>query len=638
MVPSRIRQKLFSPTAYIVVSYRLLSLLLRRILFYFPHSSLFLFSYNSSRKPPFSPNLLDTLYQPPEELERLSENILNDNIIELFGHHRVRTSLLSNHIYEYPSSASFLSHSYPHFSQSYVQLHNSSDVKYTWEYGRLQWLIPVAYSHFHNPSSHKLSFILNNIDSFFGSAICSHGIHWSCTMDVSFRAISILSIYSYIEASLGNIQKILIQKVLYQHYLFILSNVELSFVNGNHLNSNLAALVHLSFFFNNIYFSPPLQIFFKHFASSELQKQFDETGYNYEGSFPYARLNADLFFWIFQPYLISNASLPTKTLNRFFSIYNLLNLITDNCTLDPPLIGDNDSASIFVPKSNSLSDYIQSLAAIRLLLQTSTSISRTSSISPAATTFPYSGSLLEIPSPISNNKHFYYININGFATLSTSRINLFFFNTQPGLLGSGGHTHSDYLSLILYIDKYPFFVDPGTCTYSGDPSERDSYRAESYHNSPIRTRVLDEFSFSESLWSIKSNVSSSTIRVSRSDVSTTVSSSISRSNSSVQRSITLADGLITVTDYSCNCNILGSRFFLHPDVRIRTISFHSVSLHSDASPSSRIHLSIDPLFGCLYSRLYYYSPAYGARIPSYVIILEYYKPFSNTDVSLTISY
>jgi len=48
--------------------------------------------------------------------------------------------------------------------------------------------------------------------------------------------------------------------------------------------------------------------------------------------------------------------------------------------------------------------------------------------------------------------------------------------------GSGGHSHSDALSLTARLGNREILIDPGTFTYIADPAERNRFRGSSAHN------------------------------------------------------------------------------------------------------------------------------------------------------------
>ena len=48
--------------------------------------------------------------------------------------------------------------------------------------------------------------------------------------------------------------------------------------------------------------------------------------------------------------------------------------------------------------------------------------------------------------------------------------------------GSGGHSHSDVLSLVARIGDGEILIDPGTFTYIANPVERNAFRGSAAHN------------------------------------------------------------------------------------------------------------------------------------------------------------
>jgi hypothetical protein len=52
----------------------------------------------------------------------------------------------------------------------------------------------------------------------------------------------------------------------------------------------------------------------------------------------------------------------------------------------------------------------------------------------------------------------------------------------PFGVGSGGHSHSDVLSLTARAGGREILIDPGTFTYVADPAERDRFRGSAAHN------------------------------------------------------------------------------------------------------------------------------------------------------------
>lgn len=61
---------------------------------------------------------------------------------------------------------------------------------------------------------------------------------------------------------------------------------------------------------------------------------------------------------------------------------------------------------------------------------------------------------------------------------------------RAGEFGWGGdgfssHAHDDFLSPVVFLQRHPMLVDPGTYVYNGDAENRDRYRVAGSHNSII---------------------------------------------------------------------------------------------------------------------------------------------------------
>ncbi len=57
--------------------------------------------------------------------------------------------------------------------------------------------------------------------------------------------------------------------------------------------------------------------------------------------------------------------------------------------------------------------------------------------------------------------------------------------------GSGGHSHSDTLSLVLRIGADELLIDSGTYSYLGDPAARERFRSSAAHNT-VRAAGFDQ--------------------------------------------------------------------------------------------------------------------------------------------------
>jgi hypothetical protein len=73
---------------------------------------------------------------------------------------------------------------------------------------------------------------------------------------------------------------------------------------------------------------------------------------------------------------------------------------------------------------------------------------------------------------------------SGYAALRSSNGHVVFDVGRHGFL-NGGHAHADALSLILSVHGRPLLIDPGTATYTTEPSLRDRFRSTAMHNTVV---------------------------------------------------------------------------------------------------------------------------------------------------------
>jgi hypothetical protein len=50
------------------------------------------------------------------------------------------------------------------------------------------------------------------------------------------------------------------------------------------------------------------------------------------------------------------------------------------------------------------------------------------------------------------------------------------------------------------------------------------------------------------------------------------------------------------------------------------------------------NLQVDPTYASISLQCYYYSPAYGHRVPSYYLIIKYFQPFQDREASVLLNF
>tara|TARA_B100000925_G_scaffold286543_2_gene264445 strand:+ start:1637 stop:3757 length:2121 start_codon:yes stop_codon:yes gene_type:complete len=180
------------------------------------------------------------------------------------------------------------------------------DIKTPWEIGRLQFLPQVALLSNHSPDSQEqIIFIKNTILDFISSNPPRFGVQWVCTMDVGIRAANM--VVSYLIASNADFSDVFDDQFnevfvmsLIDHGRHIINNLEYNpNLTSNHYFSNIAGLLYLSSFLVDLDVDEAKGwlAFSVQETMSEILKQFNEDGSNFEGSTSYHRLSTEIMHY-----------------------------------------------------------------------------------------------------------------------------------------------------------------------------------------------------------------------------------------------------------------------------------------------------------------------------------------------------
>ena len=85
------------------------------------------------------------------------------------------------------------------------------------------------------------------------------------------------------------------------------------------------------------------------------------------------------------------------------------------------------------------------------------------------------------------------------------RDNYCFISCGPnGQDGYGGHAHNDKLSFELMLNGRDVVIDPGTCSYTPYPDERNTFRSTAYHNT-LQIDAIEQNTLSRNLFALQQN-------------------------------------------------------------------------------------------------------------------------------------
>ena len=195
---------------------------------------------------------------------------------------------------------------------------------------------------------------------------------------------------------------------------------------------------------------------------------------------------------------------------------------------------------------------------------------------------------------------------------SDNRIVLAFDHGPLGFGSLAAHGHADALSVQLYYDGFPVFVDPGTYIYNGDSESRTLYRGTKMHN----TLCIDEKDQSEQLgaflWGRKANTKLLNFVVTRNGCDITAEHD-GYAPVIHRRSVSLMDSDIIIRD-SLNMEAHASVVFLVPAFLQPVIDGNCVRLHLYSCD-----LVLNSDVGVWSMDAVQLSPSYGKTKPGYRI-------------------
>ena len=389
-----------------------------------------------------------------------------------------------------------------------VDLDNNSDVKVPWELSRFQHIPILGQAYLiTNNLKYPLEF-KNQIEDWIKENPVEMSINWTCTMDVAIRSCNWIIGY-YFFKNCPEIERefwIKYNKIMYLHGKYILKNLEKAEqYNGNHYLSDLAGLIWLGLYFNNIKYdkgditnNPKVWLNFglKEFEK-EMKSQVNPDGVDYEASTAYHCLVTELFLFTSILCFKNNIAFSKEYRDKLEKMVEfIVNITKLNGYI--PLIGDMDSGRFII-----LSDYgnLDSRDFRHLIVLGGEYFNRSDfkiysydNINQTSLWYFKSTSKVNENSSI-NLKSKAYKN-SGYYILRNDEIYLIIKCGPNGMNGNGGHTHNDQLSFELNVSGRDFIIDPGTYVYTADYKLRNLFRGTSMHNT-LQIGSLEQNSFEE---------------------------------------------------------------------------------------------------------------------------------------------
>jgi len=327
----------------------------------------------------------------------------------------------------------------------YLDFSRVGDHKLIWELNRHQHLLVLAQAFRLTGRREFLDETLRQLDGWMTQNPFLRGINWASALEVAFRALSWCWLYELAGFAMPEAPRRRFLTELYRHGRYLELNLSVYFSPNTHLLGEAVALHALGMRFPWWAEAARWARTGGSIVREQLERQVRADGSHFEQSAYYHVYALDLFLLHYQL-----AGRPKEYQAPLVRMGEYLGALVGPSGL-LPLIGDDDGGRLFHPYGDRLQFGRGTLAAC--------------AIETACAPSPASGLFADA----------------GVAIMITGKVQVVV-KAGPFGEGSGGHSHSDVLSLVARLGNREVLIDPGTYTYVSDPAERHRFRGAAAHN------------------------------------------------------------------------------------------------------------------------------------------------------------
>jgi hypothetical protein len=372
----------------------------------------------------------------------------------------------------------------PYFRRlPYLDFHTVGDHKNVWELNRHQHLVVLAQAFLFTGRREYIDEIIAQLESWFEQNPFQRGINWASALEVAFRALSWIWTWHIVATELPETFLRHWANELYRHAHHLAANLSVYFSPNTHLLGEAVALHAISVLFASFPQAAVWKCTSSQIVDKQLSFQVWPDGAHFEQSSYYHVYALDFFVLHFL--LSGRPDSYRPVLEKMAGYIHWL--------LGPSrkiaFLGDDDGGRLFHPYGDRHTFGRASLATCGILLNNAEWLGTTDDVAEQALWWLDSAECRAASQRSAPSGNQMFANA-GAAFLQTRRL---FVQMDAGPFGYGGagHSHSDALSILVWLDGEPVFIDPGTFTYVGDPAERDWFRGSAAHNT-IRIDELDQ--------------------------------------------------------------------------------------------------------------------------------------------------
>lgn len=364
------------------------------------------------------------------------------------------------------------------FDIAYRHNRNIGDVKYVWEFGRLQFLQPLAAQAALTGEHRFIAAIERAISSFDTANPPFRGVHYAEILNVALRAISLLIVTSFCGEALSTVTVATVRRMLRSHLQWLTLFPSRFSSANNHLIAELAAeymiVVSLGGPEERVGADGRLDQ-----LVVELGKQIFSDGVSAEQSPSYGAYSAEFVLLAAAVARGEGRELPVIVEERLLAFARQIFWLADSRGLVPNIC-DNDEGRVLT-----LSTHEQMYPhSVAMAICGFFKVPASSNADPVPTLRSTLFGAATLRSEPPTGVHTF---TKGGLTVARSaagtvRYILTFDHGPLGYLAIAAHGHADALAITLNVDDQPLLVDPGTYLYHSGEDWRDWFRGTRAHN------------------------------------------------------------------------------------------------------------------------------------------------------------
>src|SRR5271169_25867 len=364
----------------------------------------------------------------------------------------------------------------------YLNLAAAGDHKLIWEINRHQHLVLLAQAYVATGRSEYFDTVIRQLEHWWAENPYQRGINWTSALEVAFRALSWIWIWHLLGAKMSESFRRRFLAELYRHGLHLEYNLSIYFSPNTHLLGEAVALHAIGRLFPAFARATRWHTLGRELVRSHMDTCVRNDGSYLEQSTYYHVYAFDMF--AFHAVLDEVSESYRDGLSRMAEF--LGSILSENGEF--PFFGDDDGGRFFFPFGPRARFARATLATASLLLgkQFSPHSKQDADeialwwLGPERCKSNYTD-VLELKSRVFQN--------SGIVVMRRGKVRALF-DAGPFGPGSGGHSHSDTLSLVVSAGEHKVLIDPGTFSYM-DPEWRQLFRGSSAHNT-IRIDSQDQ--------------------------------------------------------------------------------------------------------------------------------------------------